>query len=123
MCSNLVVLVDEPTSLVFGTYVFTMAGISDSFEQQVGLSASSLALAPLNGALLTKIGSRCLRLSLSLVIYGICNAVMAIVYTATPGCRAAGIVMISSKHLVGTSLTPLRHFPYRFTDWLIRNFS
>lgn len=108
MGSNLVLLVDEPTCL----YVFTMAGISDSFERQVGLSASSLALALLNGALVTKIGSRRLGLSLGLVICGICNAVLAILYTATPGSRAAGIVMISSKHLLDTSLTRLRNFPY-----------
>lgn len=75
-----------------------MAGISDSFEQQVGLSASSLALALLNGALVTKIGSRRLGLSMGLAICGTCNAVMAIVYTAAPGSRVAGVVMISMFH-------------------------
>lgn len=76
-----------------------MAGVGSPFENSCILTGVGVFIILVNSAIITKYGRRRVFLSVGLIICGICQLIVAAVYTAKPGTAATGKVTIVAECL------------------------
>lgn len=84
--------------IAYGTYFFEMADVGNAFENSCILTAIGVVAIMINIAVITKIGSRRLFLTVGLIICGFSQLIIAALYTVHPGTQATG------KAIVGLSV-------------------
>ncbi|KAF8863063.1 MFS transporter [Acephala macrosclerotiorum] len=87
----------------YGTYFFEMAGVGNAFQNACILTAAGVAIILINSAIITRYGRRRIFLSVGLIICGVCQLIVAAVYTVHPGTKSTGqvIVGISVLYILG----------------------
>ncbi|KAH7327153.1 MFS transporter [Rhexocercosporidium sp. MPI-PUGE-AT-0058] len=87
----------------YGTYFFEMAGVGSAFENSCILTGVGVFIILVNSAIITRYGRRRVFLTSGLIICGICQLIVAAVYTAKPGTKSTGkvIVGISVIYIMG----------------------
>ncbi|KAF4624301.1 hypothetical protein G7Y89_g13873 [Cudoniella acicularis] len=87
----------------YGTYFFEMAGIGSAFENTCILTGLGVFIILVNSAIITRWGRRRVFLMWGMIICGICQLIIAAVYTADPGTASTGkvVVGISVLYIVG----------------------
>ncbi|KAH7379763.1 MFS transporter [Cadophora sp. MPI-SDFR-AT-0126] len=87
----------------YGTYFFEMAAVGNAFENTCILTGVGVFVILVNSAIITRYGRRRVFLTTGLIICGICQLIIAAVYTASPRSRSTGklIVGISVLYIVG----------------------
>lgn len=78
----------------YGTYFFAMAGIGDPFANSCILIACGVVAIIINAAVITRYGRRRVFLITGLIICGICQLIVAAVYTVSPGTQSTGKVIV-----------------------------
>lgn len=78
----------------YGTYFFAMANIGDPFANSCILIACGVAAIIINAAVITRYGRRRVFLMSGLVVCGICQMIVAAVYTVNPGTEQTGKVIV-----------------------------
>ncbi|RQM08556.1 hypothetical protein DH86_00000275, partial [Scytalidium sp. 3C] len=84
--------------IAYGTYFFEMAQVGNAFENSCILVAVGVVAILLNMSFIVQYGYRRIFILTGLIICGICQLVMAVVYTAHPGTIQTG------KATVGLSI-------------------
>lgn len=77
----------------YGTYFFEMAGVGSAFENSCILTGVGVFIILVNSAIITRYGRRRVFLTTGLIICGICQLIVAAVYTANPGTKSTGKVI------------------------------
>ncbi|KAH6662538.1 MFS transporter [Halenospora varia] len=87
----------------YGTYFFEMANIGSAFENSCILTGVGVLVILINSAIITRWGRRRVFLLWGLIICGLCQMVVAAVYTANPGTTQTGklIVSFSILYIIG----------------------
>lgn len=87
----------------YGTYFFTMANVGKPFENACILTAVGVVIIILNSCIITKYGRRRVFLCTGMIICGICQLIVAIIYTTHPGTQSTGkaIVGVSVVYIIG----------------------
>lgn len=80
-----------------------MAGVGNAFQNSCILTAAGVAIILINSAIITRYGRRRIFLSVGLVICGVCQLIIAAVYTVHPGTKSTGnvIIGISVLYILG----------------------
>ncbi|KAE8447058.1 hypothetical protein EG329_011193 [Mollisiaceae sp. DMI_Dod_QoI] len=87
----------------YGTYFFEMAGIDNAFQNSCILTAAGVFIILVNSAIITKFGRRRIFLSVGMILCGLCQLIIAAVYTVHPGTKSTGrvIVGVSVLYILG----------------------
>jgi len=87
----------------YGTYFFEMAGVGSAFENSCILTAVGVFVILVNSAIITRYGRRRIFLITGLLLCGICQLIIAAVYTVNPGTKSTGqvIVGMSVIYIIG----------------------
>ncbi|KAJ5628551.1 Maltose permease [Penicillium lividum] len=80
--------------IAYGTYFFEMAGVGSAFENSCILTAVGVVAILLNIAVITHIGRRRTFLISGLILCGVSQLIVAIVYTVKPGTTTTGKVIV-----------------------------
>ncbi|KAJ5933527.1 Maltose permease [Penicillium verhagenii] len=81
--------------IAYGTYFFEMAGVGDAFENSCILTAVGVVAILLNIAVITHIGRRRVFLVTGLILCGVSQLIVAIVYTVKPGTSGSGKAIVA----------------------------
>lgn len=101
--------------LAYGTYFFEMAGVGEPFENACILVGVGVFAIIVNTCVITRYGRRRLFLVTGLLICGIMQLIVAVVYTVQPGTQSTGkvIVAMSVIYIVAYNVgLPLLTFQY-----------
>jgi MFS transporter, SP family, sugar:H+ symporter len=87
----------------YGTYFFEMAQVGSPFENSCILSAVGVAAILLNSAVITKIGRRRIFLTIGMILCGITQLIVAIVYDKNgPGSSTGKVIVgLSVVYIIG----------------------
>ncbi len=79
----------------YGTYFFEMANVGDAFENSCILSGVGVAALLANSLIITRYGRRRVLMTAGLVVCGVTQLIMAVVYTVEPMTRRTGKVVVA----------------------------
>lgn len=89
--------------IAYGTYFLAMAGIGDPFGNSCILIGCGVVAIIINSCVTTRYGYRRVMLMSGLLLCGVCQLIIAAVYTAAPGTQTTGklIVAFAVIYIVG----------------------
>lgn len=87
----------------YGTYFFTMAKVGSPFMNSCILTAVGVVIIILNSFVIVKYGRRRVFLTAGMIMCGLCQLIVAAIYTTHPGTQSTGkaIVGVSVLYIIG----------------------